>query len=333
VLTLDAPLGADLDKAEDFELDFTKTPARTVLGTPVGPEKRILSLEQALDLREQEVVFWIVQQLLRYRYKDEEGRPNVAQFSALRRIAAEWLQRKVKAIGETNPRYRNLVLYWPGEQVAAHVGQAIDAHAQAQGRVTIHPVFNHYNPEGSTRYVSGRTSKKTYPTTKSHVNVVVADTNTWEQLSAKALDELDCIEAYVKNAYLNFTIPYVKDGKDRYYFPDFITRVRLPDKNLVNLIIEVTGMNQDKAEKIWYVEHRWLPAVNAAGGHGRWAFVEVSQDIRTFKNQLMERIDRLAKEDWGDSGMDEDRAAALAFMRAQEGAMRRFWKETEHDGL
>lgn len=296
VLMLDAPLDADLDVLENFELDFTKTPARTVLGTPVGPEQRILTLDQALDLRDQEVVFWIVQQLLRYRFRDEDGRANVAQFAALRRIAADWLAKKVKVVGETDPRYRNLVLYWPGERVAAHIARAIDAHAQAQGQVTIRPVFNHYNPEGSTRYVSGRTVKPTFPTKKSHVNVVVADTATWEQLAAKALDEIECVEAYVKNAYLNFNIPYVKDGQDRNYQPDFIARVRLADKSLVNLIIEITGMNKDKAEKKWYVEQRWLPAVNAAGNHGRWAFVEVSDDIRTVKNQLDEALKQLARE-------------------------------------
>lgn len=336
VLTQDAPLEADLDSIEDFELDFTRTPARTVLGNPIGPEKRILSLDQALDLREQEVVFWIVQQLLRYRFRDEEGSRNVSQFAALRRIASQWLQEKVKVIGETNSRYRNLVMYWPGNKVAAHVARAIDAHAQAQGKASIHPILNHYNPEGATRYVSGRTSKPTYPTKKSHVNVIVADTNTWEQLGAKALDETDSIEAYVKNAYLNFAIPYVKGGMDKLYYPDFIARVRLADKSTVNLIIEITGMNKDKAEKKWYVEHRWLPAANALGTHGHWDFVEVSEDIRTFKNQLHGKLTALADravDDRNLPGVEDDRAVVHAFMQAQESSMRRFWKETENDDL
>ncbi len=295
VITLDAPLEADLKAVEDFPLDFTRTPARTILGTPVGPEKRILSLDQVLDLRDQEVVFWIVQQLLRYRFRDGDGRPNVSQFASLRRIAGEWLAQKVKVIGETDPRYRNLLMYWEGEKVAAHIARAIDAHAQAQGMVSTRPVFNHYNPEGSTRYVSGRTSKPTVPTKKSHVNVVVADTETWEQLAAKALDELDCVEAYVKNAYLGFNIPYTKDGKDRNYVPDFIARIKLADRSTVNLIIEITGMNTDKEEKKWYVENRWLPAVNAAGNHGRWDFVEVSDDIRTVKNQIDDKLRQLSR--------------------------------------
>ncbi|OFZ90193.1 MAG: restriction endonuclease subunit R [Betaproteobacteria bacterium RBG_16_64_18] len=335
VLTLDAPLGADLKAVEDFELDFTQTPARTVLGIPVGPEKRILNLDQALDLREQEVVFWIVQQLLRYRFRDDEGRPNVAQFAALRRIASDWLRDKVKAVGEIDPRYRKFVLYWEGEKVAAHLVRAIDAYAQAKGRTTVRPLLNHYNPESSTRYVSGRTSKNTWPTKKSHVNVVVADTQSWEQLAAKALDERDCVEAYVKNAYLNFGIPYVKDGKDRTYLPDFIARVRLADKSVVNLIIEVTGMNKDKAEKIWTVENRWLPAVNGAALSGRWDFVEVSDDIRTVKNQLADAFDRVNAKVLAEAlgAGDDDRLASQAFMKAQESSMRQFWQETENDKL
>ncbi len=333
VVTQDAPLDADLKAVEDFVLDFTKTPAQTVLGTPVGPEKRILSLDQALDIREQEVVFWIVQQLLRYRFRDNDGRPNVSQFASLRRLAAQWLTQKVRVVGEIDTRYRNLLIYWEGNKVAAHIARAIDAHAQAQGTVTTRPVFNHYNPEGSTRYVAGRTSKPTFPTKKSHVNVVVADTETWEQIAAKALDELDCVEAYVKNAYLGFNVPYTKDGKDRNYVPDFIARIRLADKSTVNLIIEITGMNKEKEEKKWYVENRWLPAVNTDRNYGHWSFVEVSEDIRTFKNELMAKINGLAADGRTSVRQDGDRADSLAFMRAQEGAMRRFWKETTQDDL
>lgn len=331
VLRQEAPLEADLDAIEDFELDFTRTPARTVLGNPVGPEKRILTLDQALDLREQEVVFWIVQQLLRYRFRDQDGRPDVSQFAALKRIAGEWLRRKLKSVGETDPRFKNFVVYWPGERVAAHIMQAIDAHAQARGGTTVRPLFNHYNPTGSTRFVHGRTTKNTWPTKKSHVNVVVADTQTWEQIAAKALEELDCVEAYVKNAYLGFTIPYVKEGKEGSYFPDFLCRVKLAGGGAVNLIVEITGMNKEKAEKRWYVKHRWLPAVNAEGSNGRWDFVEVSDDIRTIKNQLADKLKAIAEEDWNIPTAEEDEAVYRSLIRAQEGSMRRFWEETKDD--
>ena len=145
--------------------------------------------------------------------------------------------------------------------------------------------------------MSGRTSREVYETRKSHVNYVVADTESWEQIAAKTLEEIKAVESYVKNAFLGFSIPYVgADGKDRQYFPDFIARCRAKDKNILNLIIEITGMNDDKAAKKWHVENRWLPAVNAVRGKygfDLWAFIEIARDIRDIKNQLIAKIQGL----------------------------------------
>jgi type III restriction enzyme len=182
------------------------------------------------------------------------------------------------------------------------------------------PVLNFYNKFGSTAYVNGHTSRAVYETKKSHVNYVVADTESWEQIAAKTLEEIKAVETYVKNAFLGFTIPYVADGRDQQYFPDFIARVSVPEdgtacpaeamgkstsakapadkqgRRRVNLIIEVTGMNKDKAAKKWYVENRWLPAVNAVRekyGYDEWAFIEIANDIRDIKNQLIAKIGAL----------------------------------------
>ena len=62
---------------------------------------------------------------------------------------------------------------------------------------------------------------------------------------------------------------------------------------MLNLIIEVTGMNTDKADKKDAVKLRWLPAVNAVREQydmDEWAFIEVAQDIRDIKNQLKNKI-------------------------------------------
>ena len=159
------------------------------------------------------------------------------------------------------------------------------------------PIFTPYNRFGSTKYVGGNTAKEVYPTEKSHVNVVVADTESWEQIAAKTLEELDAVEAYVKNEFLGFSIPYVAaDGQERRYFTDFLARCRTPEGRRVNLMIEITGMNRDKAVKKWYVENRWLPAVNAVRdqyGYDEWAFIEVANDIRDIKNQLLNKISSL----------------------------------------
>lgn len=64
----------------------------------------------------------------------------------------------------------------------------------------------------------------------------------------------------------------------------------------MNLIVEVTGMNKDKADKKWYLENRWLPAVNAVRekyGYDEWDFIEIANDIRDIKNQLIAKIEAL----------------------------------------
>jgi type III restriction enzyme len=115
----------------------------------------------------------------------------------------------------------------------------------------------------------------------------------WEAICAKTLEEIDTVQSYVKNQFLGFVVPYTKDGEDKLYYPDFIARVTDRDGVIKNLIIEISGMSKDKAEKKWYVENRWLPAVNALKdkyGYPEWHFIEVANDIRNIKNQLIEKI-------------------------------------------
>jgi hypothetical protein len=61
----------------------------------------------------------------------------------------------------------------------------------------------------------------------------------------------------------------------------------------------------------------------------------LTDDARTFKNQLKHAIDNLPAQNLAQvlAGADGDRADELAFMHAQESVMRRFWKETENDDL
>ncbi len=55
-------------------------------------------------------------------------------------------------------------------------------------------------------------------------------------------------------------------------------------------------MNKDKEEKKWYVENRWLPSVNEIRGKynvEEWHFIEIANDIRNIKNQLINKISSL----------------------------------------
>ncbi len=122
----------------------------------------------------------------------------------------------------------------------------------------------------------------------------MADTESWEQICAKTLDEIEEVKSYVKNAFLGFAIPYAANRKeDNLYYPDFIARCLRPDGTMLNLIIEITGMNRDKAAKKDYVLNRWLPAVNNVREQyqlDEWDFIEIANDITDIKNQLKNKI-------------------------------------------
>jgi type III restriction enzyme len=108
---------------------------------------------------------------------------------------------------------------------------------------------------------------------------VVADTDSWEQKLAEALEEMPEVVRYVKNHNLGFTIPYTLNGEEKNYIPDFIACIddgHGPSK-LLNLIVEVTGeKKKDKVAKVATARTLWVPAINNHSGFGRWAFVEVA---------------------------------------------------------
>ena len=293
---------ADFSGTPEFRIDLTKTPVETILGNAFSEDQEKLGLSDIFEMRDQEVVFWIAQQLLSRLYRDETGRPRLELFGDVRRIAQRWFDTKVELVGEADIRFKRLVRYEDPQRVVASVKLGIDAASMEEGlagEARIVPIINRYSPEGSTRFVHGATSKDVFPTKKSHVNLVVADTDTWEQIAAKTFERLPQIESYVKNAFLGFEIPYVdKQGTDRRYVPDYLARVKTPDGEYFNLIVEITGFAKEKAEKRYFVNQRWLPAVNAERHKADlppWYFIEVT-DIEHIKKQLTEAIERIGRE-------------------------------------
>jgi type III restriction enzyme len=295
VETHEAPVTADLSGLEDFEIDGSKYPLETEMANAFSPHKEKLVVGSVKELREQEIIYGITRELINLHFSDDDGRPFFHRFNQLRAIVEEWYRTKIRLLAYADPDYRKLITFFDPKAVCGHINRGIQAASRATDLIL--PVLNHYNKTGSSAYVSGHTSRPVFATTKSHVNFVVADTKSWEQIAAKTLEEIEAVTSYVKNAFLGFSVPYVVEGKDREYFPDFIARCRRADGQTVNLIIEITGMSQDKADKKWYVENRWLPAVNAIRdkyGWDEWAFIEIAGDIRDIKNQLLVKIGETA---------------------------------------
>ena len=285
---LDGEIKYNFSGIENYEIDGHKFPTETIMASPISATEEKLEVKSVIEKRESELIFLITKELIKYHFSDEDGNPSFQKFNKLKNIVEEWYNTKVVVLNQ-DQRFKKLLYFEDPKKIVGHIARGINPDKNTTEH--IRPVFNYYNKFSSTKYVNGNTVKEVYPTKRSHVNYVVMDSD-WEAICAKTLEELN-VDTYVKNQFLGFAIPYVKDGKDRQYYPDFITKVKGKDGTVKNLIIEISGMSKDKAEKKWFVENRWLPAVNALKEkyeYPEWHFIEVANDIRNIRNQLIEKI-------------------------------------------
>jgi len=293
VENLDGEIKYDFSNIENYEIDGSKFPTETIMTSPISASEEKLQVKGVLEKRDQELIFLITKELIKQKFSDENGQnPHFHKFNKLKKIVEEWYNEKVRLLNIPDQRYKRLLFFEEPTKIVGHIFRGINPHLNTTEH--IRPVFNYYNRFSSTKYVNGNTVKEVYATEKSHINFVVMDSN-WEGICAKTLEEIEMVECYVKNQFLGFAIPYTKDGKDHHYFPDFIVRIKSNHQPLTtkNLIIEISGMSKDKAEKKWFVENRWLPAVNALKDkyeYPEWHFIEIANDIRNIKNQLIEKI-------------------------------------------
>ena len=262
-------------------LSTADIPTRTE-NAPIVGERSIHTLDDLKRHRDNEVAFLLAKLTLeKYFRQDNEqktDRPSVHRFDAdvkswlfpqLLGIAKRWLAECVTCKDNTFPQLLLLVEF--AHDAADRIYKAIVE--SAAGTPALKPILRPYDVVGSTRSVDFDTTKAVYPTdpAKCHISHVVADTGSWEQKMAQALEEMPEVARYVKNQSLGFTIPYTVNGEEQYY-PDFIARI-----GDLNLIVEVTGEpRKDKAAKVTTARTLWVPAVNNHGGFGQWAFVEVT---------------------------------------------------------
>ncbi len=169
-----------------------------------------------------------------------------------------------------------LLLTEPKNEAADKIYQAIVR--STPGDLALRPILRPYDTVGSTRFVDFDTARQVYVTdpAKCHVSHVALD-SLWEAKLAQTLEEMDEVDAYVKNQSLGFTIPYTLGGDERSYIPDYLIRLRDGDGEPLHLILEVTGeKKKDKAAKVATARTLWVPAVNNHGAFGRWAFLEIT---------------------------------------------------------
>jgi type III restriction enzyme len=286
----DGEIKYDFCNIENYEIRGDITPIETQLASAFSNDEIQIKIQSVLEKRDQEVIYWLTKELIKFHFSDDDRNPNFQKFNKLKSIVTEWYNKKVILLNIQDQRYKRLLYFEEPKKVVDHIARGINPHINTTEHVR--PVFNYYNKFSSTKYVNGNTTKEVYATQKSHVNYVVMDSD-WEGIAAKTLEELPQVISYVKNQFLGFAIPYVKDGKDKNYFTDFIAQCNCKDGTIKNLMIEISGFSMDKSEKKWFVENRWIPAVNALKDkyeYPEWHFIEIANDIRNIKNQLIEKI-------------------------------------------
>jgi type III restriction enzyme len=133
---------------------------------------------------------------------------------------------------------------------------------------------------GTTADVDAWTSKPVREVIKCHLTFAVSDTAQWEQSVAARLDRSEQVLAFVKNEFLGFAIPYIDNGQDHEYYPDFLVRLR-GGEDPFTLIIEVKGRPDPLEQVKREAAQRWVDAVNAEGSFGRWGYAIVRDPKET----------------------------------------------------
>ena len=124
----------------------------------------------------------------------------------------------------------------------------------------------------ATSDISVFTSKHVREAVRSHVNLVSSIRS--GRQPRRTSDPHPAVDAYVKNVGLNFTIPYLHNGKPSDYLPDYVIRLGgggpLPHRGDEGR--RLGGLAEVKAQ----AAHRWCAAVNATGEFGRWDYTLAS---------------------------------------------------------
>jgi type III restriction enzyme len=269
-------------------------PTQVEVAPIVGETATHFLLDDLRGWRPQQIEFELSRRLAQRYFRDDAGFEKPWAFPALLRLVRRWMAECVTL--KDGAFIQMLRIRRFEDDAIDKIYRAIvRAGTEQESRPVLEPVLRPFDPVGSTRYIDFDTTRPTYLTdrAKCHISHVVADTESWEQKMAQALEDMDEVVAYVKNHNLGFTIPYTIDGQQRQYVPDFIVHLDGGGDETFNLIVEVSGaQRRDKEAKVDTARTLWLPAVNAHGGFGRWEFVEITDPWNaqtTIRAFLLER--------------------------------------------
>ena len=302
-------LNAIFTEDSHYELSTAEIPSKTEIEDITGGTKEV-ELPYLSRFRDQQTAFYLAKVLLDNHLRDADKDAKWWLFPEILGITRKWMKECVTYKDNTHPQFFHIGEIARKAAFRIHMGilnagkQSENVHSENDGsEKTFLPIFSQSSRLkgriGSTSDILFETSRPTWETKpdKCHISHVVADTESWEQKTAQALEQMDEVIAYVKNHNLGFTIPYINhNGESRQYVPDFIAHIQRGESSsseeIVNLIIEVSGMSrEDKLQKVNTIKNMWLPAVNGCGEFGHWDFLEITDpwniqnNIRQFLKQ------------------------------------------------
>ncbi len=282
---------ADIGKMEPLRLEPEYEPTAVFVKPRVGYEIGAASLAGPGEFQQQDrqayyasthlqtIEFEIARQVVFALVGDGEHAPDPKSNPRLRlqsrhqlfpqvlRLVHAYIERKVDCRG-ADPRELGQELYF--QRVVGRMIAAIRPD-DSQGEPPLMPILNRYKSTGTTAEVDFKTTRPCFGAQRSHINLVAADTATWEQSAAFRLEQAGmagAVKYYARNDGLGFVIPYEYMGVSHHYEPDFLVRLA----NDVTLVLEIKGMFTDQDNAKHEAAKRWIAAVNNWGQLGRWAF-------------------------------------------------------------
>ena len=296
-------LDAIFTEKSHYELSTAEIPSRIEIEAITGGTQEV-DLPYMRKFRQQETEYYLTDIVMKSHLRDDDNDAKWWLFPQVLRITRQWMKECVTYKDNMYPQYFQIGEI--GRKAAFRIYQGIlraEQHNESGNPTEDNaskiflPFFRDKERTGSTEDVEFETTQPTWETRpdKCHISHVVADTESWEQKTAQALEQMDEVIAYVKNHNLDFQIPYVNhNGVSRQYVPDFIARIQKPrdssGDNILNLILETSGKErEDKVQKVNTINNMWVPAVNNSGEFGEWTFLEITDpwDIQNTIREFM----------------------------------------------
>jgi type III restriction enzyme len=263
-------LVATFEPEHGLTLSTDEVPLQVDLDPIVGKSIQT-TLDELKKYRTQQVAFTVAKRVVEGYLLDADSRPKPWLFPQVLPIVERWMREFVVRKGGAFDQMLMITQY--SHAAAEKIQSAVVLGTQGEKRLL--PILRPYDSIGSTADVDFQTTRTVYATTKSHLNYCVEDSG-WESKVGYTLDNMPEVLAWFKNPGI-LRIPYTHEGAQGQYIPDFVVRIGEPDRDAINLVVEVTGeRRKDKVAKVDAAGTYWVPAVSNLREFGRWAFTEVN---------------------------------------------------------